>query len=384
MRKVIAEKARLVPAIVLVGILVFSSLSILSPDQRWTSAPTISPVSVDSTQTALTDEVVDRAVNYLYVNYNNSIGLNYVSPDYPDSDLNSTYFIYSDNYLASLVLRTYDLSNPTLVGRGENIKNNYTYYRDRAGANNTTLLPFTNQYRVLSENVSDISDSAFHGAEDIDLNADINLTRLSGATVRTTINNGDSDLDPKEFADIAFLQAIYHKLRDESGAMEDYVDGLSSAVNLSDGMGFKDKPFYEHLQKYNEESYQTYKLALYIYASRLLRQEDYNRTAFDRALHTLPKMQARNEGISDGGFSTGYDSSLQAIRGQNGSNGTNTETTSLAVLALSFGEVREPDSLLAIAAIVVIALAVIVAVAYFFIRRKRALPPQTPITPPKT
>jgi len=331
-RKTFAEKARLVPAILLVGILVFSSLSFLPPNQIWTFVSTISTARADSTHTALIDEVadravLDRAVNYLYVNYNHSVGLNYVSPDYPDSDLNNTYFIYSDNYLASLVLRNYNQSNPTLTGRAKNITNNYTYYLGRAGANNTTLLPFTNQYRVLSENVFAISDSAFRGAKDIDLNEDINLSTLIGATVRTTINNGDR-LDPKEFADIAFLQAIYHKLRDESGAMEDYIDGLSSAVNLSDGMGFKDKPYYDHFQ------YQTYKLALYIYASKLLRQEDYNRTAFDRAFHTLLKMQASNEGISDGGFSTGYDSNLEAIRGQNGTNGTNTETTSLAVLAL--------------------------------------------------
>lgn len=323
MRKTLAEKAKLVPAIVLVGILVFSSLSSLGPNQRWTAVSTISTAKADSTQTALRN-----AVNYLYNNYNKGIGLIRESPDYPN--LINTYNIYSDNYLASLVLRDYDQR------MAKNITSKMTLYLDRAKENNSTLLFFTNQYMVLDESVSAMNDFAFNNASDVNLTKDINLPEVDGATINTTINNGSDRLDPKLNADIAFLQAIYnYTLGNESGAMSAYIDGVNQSVNLSGGLGFNDSAFRHDLKEYGIENYQTYKLALYIYASKLLRQENYSRSAFDVALYTLPKMQARSENLSDGGFSTGYDSSLQAIRGPNGTNGTNTETTSLAILALN-------------------------------------------------
>jgi len=99
--------------------------------------------------------------------------------------------------------------------------------------------------------------------------------------------------------------------------MTAYEDG----AKMFDGVGFRDLPYNQTHQ------YQTYKLALFVYASVVLDQP-INVTA----LSTLLRMQALS-----GGFYTGYDASY--------SHGllTNTETTSLAVLASQNVENQEPS-----------------------------------------
>lgn len=367
MRKTLADKARLVPAIVLVGILVFSSLSSLLPSQGWTVVSPISTASADSTQLDLRTQVLDPAVNYLYFNYNPDRGLNYESPDNQ-----STYWVYSDNYLVSYILGIYDPDNTNWTGRAVNITNKMKDYLD----SNSSITDHINQYMVLTESEPiNESVSYFHGS----LPEGTEVKKGDDYVIKTHINNL-TDIHPtaENYSDTAFLQAIYYSKLGygyESEALKAYDDGVSCSVNLTNGtdfngLGFKDKAFNDTYRDYGREEYQTYKLALYIYASRMLRQ-DYDQRAFD----TLLAMRQ-----PDGGFKTGYDSSLNA---QNHS--TNMETTSLAVLALNFEEADDGvDSLLAIAAIVVIALAVIVVVAYFLIRKKSAIPPQAPITPPET
>jgi hypothetical protein len=298
MRKTLAEKARLVPAIVLAGILVFSSLSSLLPNQRWTVGSTISTARADSMQTALIDENLTRAVNYLYRNYNDTIGLINESPDDSNLTLHNTYWIYSDNYLASLVLWNYDPSNTNWTGMAVNITNKMKNYTGLAGIANPV-----NQYMVLTENVSEF---AFNNSDPFTLN-----TTDDGATVKTTQNNRSTRLDKWNYADIGFLYVAYYcRLNLTTDAMNvyRYWDNLYD----SEGKGFKDDAFND------THTYATYKLALYIYASKLLGQV-YN----PQANTTLRAMQQDN-----GGFATYYDSNLQAV------SSTNTETTSLAVLSL--------------------------------------------------
>ena len=334
MRKTLADKARLVFASVLVGVLVFSSLSSLLPNQRWTVHSTISTASADSTQTALRDQVLDPAVNYLYDNYNESIGLIHESPE---AEFKNNYYIYSDNYLASLVLGNYDPSNLTMIGRAENITNKMQYYLGLAGIANPI-----NQYMALNE-----SEFAFN------CSANFNLTSVDGAAIKTTINNQSGSLDPKSYADIAFLQSVYyHRMDNDSMAMRVYNDGVNCSINLTGGMGFQDRAFNDSYL------YPTYKLALYIYASKLLGQ-DYDQQAFD----TLIAMQQPN-----GGFATSYDSDLQAT------SGTNTETTSLAVLALNLESPspnsKELTSILLVAGVLSAAL-ILVGVSLKIVRRRR-------------
>ena len=248
----------------------------------------------------LINQVLPDAESYLCDNYNESIGLICVSPD--SEELKNTYFIYSDNYLASLVLHKERYpTNLTMTRIAGNIAN--------ATRNYTAGIDPVNQYMVLTRALT-VNMSVFNNS------ADFNLTTVDGAEVKTTQNNLSGLLDPRHYADIAFLQAIYYHelgMENESRTAYDY------GVALYDGKGFKDDAFHG--------TYQTYKLALYIYASKLLRQNmttslgpDYDLQVFC----TLLEMQQPN-----GGFATGYNSDFQVTTF------TNTETTSLAVLSLS-------------------------------------------------
>jgi len=262
---------------------------------------TMPTAGADPMQTALRDQVLDHAVNYLCENYNESIGLICESPDAPH--LKDSYWIYSDNYLSSLVLRTYDPDNLTLTRLARDIDNNMRDYLSLAGVTDPI-----NQYMVLTESLS-FSEPPFNAS----VNSD--LLEKDGAWIRTTQNNQSSLLSSKDYADIAFLQAVhYHERGREDEAMCAYLDG----VRLYDGRGFKDEAYYGTGGTYPH--YQTYKIALYLYASKLLGQ-DYDIQAF----YTLLEMQQPN-----GGFSTSYDRASLNATGY-----TNTETTCLAILALN-------------------------------------------------
>ena len=260
---------------------------------------TVSWVRAHSTQIE-TNQVLDDALNYLQANYNDEVGLICESPD---EEFKDTYWVYSDNFLASIVLHNYGQSD-TLVRMAGDITSKMPNYLNQAGVCNPM-----NQYMVLRESVF-----YFDNAQPVI------LAKVGNATVKTTMNNRIGDpLLPWNYSDVAFLQAVYyHELGNESGAMKSYLYG----VNRSDGIGFKDDAFNDtHL-------YETYKLALYIYASTMLGQEDYNRPAFDQALGTLVDMQQHTSILDNGGFATYYDSNGTAKPG------VNTETTSLAVLAV--------------------------------------------------
>lgn len=242
--------------------------------------------------TYIRDQVLRGAVNFLCDNYNESVRLIHESPDHGLEDI---YWIYSDNYLASIVLSNYDQRDLTLTRMAENITN--------AMQDHTAEIDLVNQYMVLTEALA-VNISVFNNS------ANFNLTNVDGSQIKTTQNNQSGSLDPRNYSDIAFLQAIYfHELGMENESMTAYEYGLDSY----DGKGFNDTPFTE------TGRYQTYKLALYIYASKQL-GHDYDMQAFC----TLLAMQRSN-----GGFVTEYGPSLQAI------SGTNTETTSLAILSLS-------------------------------------------------
>ena len=91
--------------------------------------------------------------------------------------------------------------------------------------------------------------------------------------------------------------------------------------------------------------YQTYKLALYIYASKVLGYP-VNQSAEEDML--------RMQNTTSGGFYTGYDSNFS----NNGTN-TNVETTSLAILALLPAPPRIPEfpTLIAVAIVLIVAAA---------------------------
>ena len=273
--------------------------------------------SADSQVQAASFNPVGAAVNYLAANYNKTIGLIHESPEPGTSPMamiswcsltlvaeplqtqfRDTYNLYSDNFLASLVLWNYDPSNSTLTEMAQNITNTTRTYLTQGG-----VTPI-NQWMVLAESMF-----AFNASKGF-----IVAFLGNGATIKTRQNNQTSGyLTPQNYADVAFEQAIYyHQLRKDASATAAYRNGTKHW----DGLGFRD------CVNPNGGTYATYKLALYIYCSKLL---GVTTTFYHKALSTLLATQNK----TSGGFRTSYDSNLQPT------SGTNTETTSTAILALN-------------------------------------------------
>ena len=265
---------------------------------------------------SMSSQVLD-AVNYLVQNYNNDTrgtGLIHESPD-TDPDRDKTYWVYSDNFLAGLVLETY---NP---GMTANIRENMTGYLELAG-----ITDYRSNYMALTEPVS-----AFRGAN----LSGTNITPAGEVGYYIMTHVADQGiLSPAEYADIAFLQAINEsKWGDPVKANTSFDLG----VLLWDGKGFCDKG-----NGYIHDNYPTYKVALYIYASKLLGRVD--SVNYTQALNVLPQMQKHGGVVpeTDGGFSTWYswpDSSPDPIA----KGSTNVETTSLAILALDLPSTVIPE-----------------------------------------
>jgi len=225
-----------------------------------------------------------------------------------------TYWIHSDNYLASLVLETYDPHNTMFTGMAENITESMDHELYLNGTN--PISP----YMVLDMTLNK-SDFPSGGTKDSILRT------VDGASIMITTYDAPGPLHPINYSDIAFLQAIlYSKLGDENHAMAAFNDG----VYRWDGNGFKDDPF-TNPNSSSYLKYQTYKLALYIYACRILDHVESQGSNYTLALNTLLTMQDPN---GNGGFNTSYNWTSDDAR-VHGTGGMNTETTCLAILALN-------------------------------------------------
>jgi len=235
-------------------------------------------------------EEVGKAASYLAKNYDRTVGL---VPETPDS---CVFWLYSDNFLAATALLQYGHAhgNATLATIAANILTSLSkYQRQLDGAGN--------QYALLISSPCEVNSSH-----------DYTVSVSHGVQIKATLNNGTGELSDHHYADVAFLKAIC--FAQPGGNLTQASQEYALGRNLFDGTGFKDLPYNETGQ------YQTYKLALFIYASAVLKQP-VNGTA----LSTLLSMQAQ-----DGGFYTGYD-----VDHSHAGTLTNTETTSLAILALS-------------------------------------------------
>ena len=256
-------------------------------------------------QNTLAEPALSAAVNYLVNNYNSTVGL---IPDVPGGN---TYWLYSDNFLASLALERYDSQsqrNLTITKIAANINSNISKYI--AGVPNVL-----NQYMALNS-----STSAFNNSRSY------TVSNHAGAVINITLNNGPGELNQSNFADIAFLKALYYN---DVGYAKNATDSYQIGVKMYDGNGMNDSVFQSETEK---GQYQTFKLALYIYASKIFGYQ------FPQSAEAV---LLRMQGAS-GGFYTGYDANFS-------SNGTytNVETTSLAILALLGPFHTEPFYILA-------------------------------------
>lgn len=249
---------------------------------------------------------VMAAVDYLADCFDPEIGLIYETPD----NNGTTYWIYSDNYLAQLALAPY-AQNATIaqvLGSIEKTSSELTI--NQPVINQSTIV---NQYQILNH-------SAF--SLPIKNSSNCRIRELNGATINCTINNGTGTLSSKDYADIAFLEAIaYQNINQTGNAEGSYQDGVA----MWNGIGFNDTAYRSYT---DGRGYDTFKLALYIYASKALNH------SFDvRAYNNLLACQI-NMGVSGlanaGGFATYYTANNST------NNQTNTETTALALLALTY------------------------------------------------
>ena len=283
---------------VLVGVASIAAYSIYESNRQVSTTSSLTgTISTQSTHQSLStgrfsaSTTTSKAVDYLLANWDGKgTGLIAESPG------SSTFWLYSDNFLATLALNQYGRGNETILtiaGDMSRSMNSDLALRHLNGAEN--------QYAVLNASVP----CRFHPS------TSYTVDTPDGVKIKTTLNNGTGELSEAQYADIAFLKAVcLYRQANATGAMTAY----NAGSRMFDGVGFRDLPYNQTGQ------YQTYKLALYIYTSAILRQP-----FFEAALSALLAMQAQS-----GGFYTGYDASKS-----NDGTLTNTETTSLAILALS-------------------------------------------------
>ncbi len=238
-----------------------------------------------SAPTFAVEQNLSGGVNYLLDNYNPRLGLISETPN------SSVYWLYSDNFLAGLALAQYGSNNRTVSTAAANTSVSLNVYLPVGST--------INQYTTL-----EIGPCVYQSTRNY-------TVAISGKDqIRAGVNNGTESLNDGQYAGIAFLDAICSYHNDDMPAA---VAAYDRGARMFDGAGLRDLPYSQTHQ------YQTYELALLIYASVVLGQP-----VSSAVLSALLRMQAPT-----GGFYTGYD-----VGYSHGSTETNTETASLAVLAL--------------------------------------------------
>jgi hypothetical protein len=251
---------------------------------------------------------LDKAISYFVDNYNFTTGL------IPETPGGNTFWLYSDNYLASLAVSRYAPGNETMTEFAQALEYSLAAYAS------TMPAKILNQYEALNS-----TDTSFSCSNNYTLSwspAGSGSSLGTDATViETTVNDGSPlcAAPSQNYADLLFLQAVYfHRVGNSTAALEFYSLGAKDF----DGNGIKDAAFTSPGPGQGE--YQTYKIALYIYASVCLGQ-----SASDSNFATLNRTLLSMQDNATGGFYTGYNQALQ-----HGMTTVNTETTALAALAL--------------------------------------------------
>lgn len=243
--------------------------------------------------------ILEEALGYIVRSFNPEVGLVYETPDCD----NKTYWVYSDNYLVQLALSHYGMQDESIADLLNTIRNASIEWTK----NQSVIL---NQYQILN-------CSAF--SLPISNASNIEIGRINGAYINCTINNGTGVLSAEDYADIAFLEAIaYQNIGQSENAIQAYQCGIAKW----DGTGFTDNAYN------STRGYDTFKLALYICASKTLNQY-FDICAYNNLLSC--QIGTGASGLENrGGFATYYTENNKT------NNQTNTETTALAILALTY------------------------------------------------
>lgn len=256
---------------------------------------TITPPPVTATVTATA--ALNRGYLYLEHNLNSSLNLIRESPD-TGSPQDKTYWLATDNLLASYALKTY---NPELSESLTTSLENYGYQNDHyieVLFGNRTIEPT----HAVDPNPKIIED-----------NKDYIIQTETGT------NTIMPDFD--QYFDKLCYEILWKAY---GGNLTEANNLYNEAITMWDGKGFEDKPFIE----YPQQGYATYKLAIFYYTARVLGKLD-ALTFKDTLISTINGLQASN-----GGFHTSYHfDNNGALQSQSS---TNTETTSLILIALNY------------------------------------------------
>jgi len=252
---------------------------------------------------------LNLAVDYFANNYNGTLGL---IPETPGGHI---YWLYSDNYLVILALSRYDPGNTSTNTFSSALRAAFDGY--------AATLPGAqarNQYRALNTTAGYFDCSSDHRLSWVGVSGN------GSAVLMTTSNDLGPSCAPQNYADLMLLQALYqHRLGNTAEALSLYENASSDF----DGSGFRDLA-YTSPSSSSFQVYQTYKVALYVYASYCLGEQK-SATDLTAATDILREMQVN----STGGFTTGYTSNnLATASPVTAKGGVNTETTALAALAL--------------------------------------------------
>lgn len=227
-----------------------------------------------------------KGYQYIANQYNPALGLVRESETIP------TYWLWTDNLLASKVLKDYDYQ------MSANITSTIKVYTS------THDLDYRHPQGVLFDNV------AYFGG-------------ITNKQVVGSVWYSDSDgpeLSCSDYADIAFLKSIYYY---KAGKFADARTCYDMGASMFDGIGMRDSAFVP-----DGERYSTYKLALWQVAS--------NKTGYPipkEPMTIIPFMQ----NATTGGVYTHYRADLTP------DSLTNVETTSLAIMAVNGQETEASE-----------------------------------------
>jgi len=266
--------------------------------------PTDSPTPIPEPAWAPSTEQKTAVVNYLVGHFNDSIGLIYESEDTGTRitlngisyRCNQSFFIYSDNLLAEYALKT---SEPQISHRINQTIQSYG-------------LPSGDFFEVLFGQI--ISEPLCNGKT-------VNITNDANRIILAEFRDYSSPIKG-QYANALIYRSLNNYLKGDMNASK---GNFTQVLNLWDGKGINDDATKQ------DNSYANYKLALVVYASKVLSINDPRIIEIEQKLWS---MQQPNGGIT----------SLADLAG-NPLGSTNAETTSMTLIAYNNQLIAEMQAL---------------------------------------
>jgi hypothetical protein len=231
---------------------------------------------------------LDSARIYVKSMYNSSLGLA------KENDVLERYWLWSDNFLASLALSK---SDPTI---SKNLSITLQQYK------NQFKIEYPSAWAALGDN----NNNGSIGIVSFNTPSDVHLTDK----IWYTTYDGKDQLRCRDYADIAFLKSVYLY---KNNRFDEARYCYNLGVSMFDGKGFRDKAFDSNAGRYS-----TYKLALWKIAD--------NTTPFGtNDSRIVDKILVAMQDSCTGGVYTHYRADLSRPLDSK----PNVETTSLSIMA---------------------------------------------------